>query len=202
MSSHQFSSNDYLNNEQVCKILSEDQNIIDIITENLLNVYENTYMCDSFEILGNGVRITYKPRLVNHSALPPIILNFQPYINQDAMTNAIDRCYQVQVQKNQLPLILFICSERLSDPILDLFVPLQGNSYLYYLPDTFWSQKCLLISEHSFKRNIGDDKNINGLAVLAMFLLQENQAIAKIGKSKDTATQELYIKCKNIFYFD
>lgn len=74
MSSHQFSCYDYLSNEQVCKILSEDQNIIDIITENLLNVYENIYMCDSFEILRNGVSIMYKPRLENHSALPPIIL--------------------------------------------------------------------------------------------------------------------------------
>lgn len=103
--------------------------------------------------------------------------------------------------KNQLPLIVFICSVRPSEPILDLFVLLQGNSYLYYLPDTFWSQKCLLMSEHSFGRNIGDDKNINGLAVLSMFL-QEKQAIAKIEKSKDPVTQELYIKCKNIFYFD
>jgi hypothetical protein len=34
-------------------------------------------------------------------------------------------------------------------------------------------------------------ENINGLAVLSMFLLQENQAITKIGKSKDPVTQEL-----------
>lgn len=56
--------------------------------------------------------------------------------------------------------------------------------------------------EHSFGRNISDDKNINGLAILSMFLLQEKQAIAKIEKSTDPVTQELYIKRKNIFYFD
>ncbi|KAG1452889.1 hypothetical protein G6F56_007705 [Rhizopus delemar] len=45
-----------LNYEQICKILSEDQEVIDIITKDLLNVYEDSYTLDSAQILANGSR--------------------------------------------------------------------------------------------------------------------------------------------------
>ncbi|RCH80810.1 hypothetical protein CU097_001677 [Rhizopus azygosporus] len=111
MSVHQVSCNNCLNDERICKILAEDQNIIDIITKNLLNVDKNTYSAHSAQLLANGISITYLPRLEVYSALPPIILRFQPCTNQDSMMNAIDQCFQVYQQTVET-IFGLVCSVR------------------------------------------------------------------------------------------
>lgn len=58
-----FSQEHMLNYEQICKILSEDQEVINVITKDLLNVYEASYTLDSAQILANGVSVTYTPHL-------------------------------------------------------------------------------------------------------------------------------------------
>lgn len=63
-------------------------------------------------ILANGVSIIYTPHLAVHSALPPIIIQFYPHASQDTMRNATDQCFQVYLRSNQLPVILFISSDK------------------------------------------------------------------------------------------
>ncbi|KAI8051786.1 hypothetical protein BDF21DRAFT_432129 [Thamnidium elegans] len=119
-----------LNYEQICKILSEDQEVIDIITKDLLNVYEDSYTLDSAQILANGVSVTYTPHLAVHSVLPPIIIQFYPHASQDIMINATDQCFQVYLRSNQLQAILFISSDKTSKSFFDPSVQLQSKSYL------------------------------------------------------------------------
>ncbi|KAL4212174.1 hypothetical protein AB4K20DRAFT_1890815 [Rhizopus microsporus] len=199
MSVHQVSCNNCLNDERICKILAEDQNIIDIITKNLLNVDKNTYSAHSAQLLANGISITYLPRLEVYSALPPIILRFQPCTNQDSMMNAIDQCFQVYQQSKQLPVILFISSDKLSKPFLDSFVPSESKPYLFYLPNTVWSSKCLLISEQSISQSTCKNENLNELVALSMILLQDKRTIVTLNKLHNPALQYLYDTFKPIF---
>ncbi|EIE78687.1 hypothetical protein G6F46_001062 [Rhizopus delemar] len=188
-----------LNYEQICKILSEDQEVIDVITKDLLNVYEDSYTLDSAQILTNGVSVTYTPHLAVHSALPPIIIQFHPHASQDIMINAIDQCFQVYLRSNQLPVVLLISSDKTSKSFFDPFVQLQSKSYLYHLPNTVWSRKCLLVSERSFGQGAPKDENLNELVALSMCLLQYEQIIATLGRSQNAAIQHLYDKYKTIF---
>lgn len=194
-----FSQERMLNYEQICKILSEDQEVIDIITKDLLNVYEDSYTLDSAQILTNGVSVTYTPHLAVHSALPPIIIQFHPHANQDIMINAIDQCFQVYLRSNQLPVVLFISSDKASKSFFVPFVQLQSKSYLYHLPNAVWSRKCLLVSECSFGQGAPKDENLNELVALSMCLLQYEQIIATLGRSQNAAIQHLYDKYKTIF---
>jgi hypothetical protein len=62
--------------------------------------------------LANGVSIIYTPHLAVHPDLPPIIIQFHPHASQDTMINATDQCFQVYLRSNQLPVVLFISSDK------------------------------------------------------------------------------------------
>ncbi|KAI8640370.1 hypothetical protein BD408DRAFT_452684 [Parasitella parasitica] len=149
------------------KILLEDQEAIDIVTKDLLNVYEDSYTIDSAQILANGSSVTYIPHLAVHSALPPITFQFNLHASQDTMINAIDQYFQVYLRSNQLPM--------------------QSKSYLYHLPNTVW---------RSFGQDAPKDENLNELVALLMCLLQDKQTIATVGRSLNAAIQYLYDRYK------
>lgn len=117
---------------------------------------KGTYAFDSARISPSGVMVMYIPRL--DIALPPIILRIQPHINQNVMISAIDYCVDIYLQYNQLPLVLFIASDKLSDPFLDSFLPLESNRHLHVLPNTVWCRKCFFLSSSSDDANNHKDE--------------------------------------------
>lgn len=110
------------------------------------------------------VSATYTLHLTVHSALPPIMVHFHPHASQDIMINAIDQCFQVYLRNSQLPVVeLFISSDKTSKSFFDPFVQLQSKLYLYHLPNTVRSCKCLLISERFHGQGAPEDENSNKL---------------------------------------
>ncbi|KAI8065515.1 hypothetical protein BC940DRAFT_304297 [Gongronella butleri] len=137
-----------LHRERICKKLVEDQAIIDVIAKNMLNVYEGTYSFSKILDEQNTIVVTYVPKLPFDNALPPIILRLQSQLDQVEMTTAINHSLDVYQQYHQLPAVLFILPNKLSNPFLDPFDPIQDKPYLFCLPGAAWCCKCFLLSNN------------------------------------------------------
>ncbi|KAI7858446.1 hypothetical protein BDC45DRAFT_498379 [Circinella umbellata] len=138
---------DPVQQERILKMLSE-KNVIDIIAKTLVNVYEGTYSLSSTLNVENGILATYIACREIDNALPPIILHIQPNLCQDGMTTAVNQCLQIYQQYHQLPVILLITSNKLTDPFFAPFKPVPDKSDLYFLPNAAWCGTCFLLSNN------------------------------------------------------
>ncbi|CDH60556.1 hypothetical protein RO3G_03391 [Lichtheimia corymbifera JMRC:FSU:9682] len=162
---------DPLQPEQILEILSE-VNVIDIVAKTLLNVYEGTYSLSSTLKIQNGVLATYVPSREIGNALPPIILNIQPNLDQEGMTNAIDQCLQTHEQHHQLPVILFISSNKPTEAFLAPFKPVPSKPHLYFLPNAAWCCKCFFLPSNFDNGLIHQDE----LSSIPSLLLESNHS--------------------------
>lgn len=180
--------------DRFSKLLARDQEIIDMITQSLVDTPPGTFHAEATSFIKTECDVLY----VSKSDQTPIIVEFQGKVDQSFMTRAIGYCLDVTRITKQLPIILVFCLKSASRVISKTFEPSSACRpwLLHSEAATHYATEFYMVTPQSIDPWIQSSSTSNNtldpLLALAHFFISGQPSIIGMTRWDDPSIIRLY----------
>ncbi|CEG76786.1 hypothetical protein RMATCC62417_11638 [Rhizopus microsporus] len=175
-----------LGSDLISRIILTDQQIINVMTKNLVGTPENvnaavpTEFCD----------VLYIPN-ATHNTLPPIIFKIQKNIDEPFIVRVIHYCTLVYAKYKKHPLIVLLGISNFTTSVFSSTVPCVKFPFAKEITSCFWTQHCLLLSSSMLATLSQYIEQLHPLAALGYFMCSQALSMNMLDYGKHDNTIKL-----------